>query len=244
MDETVVSQMLEAKSNAATARKSGKHVQTLRGVRGTPQSEIARITDEIWREQQPALPHDEDALSDLFGSAWEDGLVAIGLLSALAPTHAADALDMGLDWLGRVDDIATADALGWLVLGPSALASGTALGPIYERAHRPEQRRAVLAMALAWLPVRIEGPSAAALRARMKTKAVRFVEEPQSKLVEQHLSRFIRDESPSVQKLIRRVLRSWANHDPHAVIAWAEGRDLPKMHRPEVKRAVQRSKRG
>ena len=123
MDVAEIAERLDAESTPETSRATRSHVSTLRGIRGTPHGTIAKVAAEAWRGGGWQLPGAEDSLSALFSGAWEDGLVAIGLLAATTPDHPEDALEIGLDWLTRVDDVLTADALGWLVLGPAALAS-------------------------------------------------------------------------------------------------------------------------
>jgi hypothetical protein len=247
MDPAVISELLETLADHETARRTAKSVQTLRGVRGTPVGEIARIASAVWQEERPTLPQSEDDLSELFSSAYEDGLVAIGLLAALGPDHPEDALRIGREWLERTDDIHTADALGWLVLGPACLGSDTPmvrLAKAYQNHGRVAVRRATVTMGLAALPVRIEGPSAAPLRAKLQIKQVRFVNEALSEHVAGLCTRHLRDATPGIQKPLRRLLREWVKADPEAVVLWAESIQggLPKLLRAEVKRA--RSRRG
>jgi len=77
-------------------------------------------------------------------------------------------------------------------------------------------RRAVLAAGLAGLPVPLEGPVAAALRARLGMAHVAFVAEPQDAFVAGVLRAFVRDESPPVRKALLRTWRAWASVDPDA----------------------------
>ena len=116
-----VSDTLDALADSATARAALKQHQCLRGIRGVPMAEVARVGDAVWREDAPQLPASADELDQLFGAAWEDGLVAIGLLAACWSDDPEGALDQGLDWATRIDDIVSADALGWFVLGPVAM---------------------------------------------------------------------------------------------------------------------------
>ena len=244
MDESLISETLEALARADVARKARRHVSTLRGIRGTPLSEVARVAASAWSEYRPS-PDDESALRRLYMSSWEDGLVAVGLLGAMVPDAPAEALDIGLDWLQRVDDILTADAMGWLVLGPAFAASGadptrlsTLIAELRAREHAVVRRAAVI-QAMAFLPVKLEGAAAAPLRERFRQKEITFVEQPLSELVSVVAHAFLRDEAPTVRKGLRRVLKEWVRHDPAAVVAWeAEVRGgLPKMLSAETRKA-------
>ena len=247
MDPTVISELLETLADHHTARRTSKSIQTLRGIRGTPVGEIARIASAVWLDDRPSLPQSEEALSELFSSAYEDGLVAIGLLAALGPDHPEDALRIGQEWLDRTDDVLTADAIGWLVLGPACLASNTPMAHIAKTYHqhtRVAVRRATVTMGLAALPVRIEGPSAAPLRAKLQIKQVRFVADPLSEQVSALCSHHLRDAVPPIQKALRRLLREWVKADPEEVVLWADSvrGGLPKLLQAEAKRA--RNRRG
>ncbi|MEZ4316587.1 MAG: DNA alkylation repair protein [Myxococcota bacterium] len=244
MDESLISEMLESLSTGETARKTSKQVTTLRGIRGTPVGEIARVGAAIWKSEGLTLA-DEDSLNRLFSSAWEDGLLAIGLLGALVPDAPSECFDIGMEWLARIDDTTTADALGWLVLGPGFVAAGpdperldTLLADLRSRPHAAV-RRAAVAMGLAFLPVPLQGPSAAPLRERVGQREVQFVEQPLSPLVHVLAHRFLRDEDPSVRKAMRRLLREWVRTDPAAVVEWENSvrGGLPKLLSAETKRA-------
>ena len=91
MDASALSEALEEASDTLTARKMMRQHQPLRGIRGVPLNQVAELTAQAWRSLKPDLNQDEDELSRLFHAAWEDGLVAIGLLapprSRRAPTR-------------------------------------------------------------------------------------------------------------------------------------------------------------
>ncbi len=247
MDAERVSARLEQLSNAGSARARGKQLNTLRGIRGVPDGEIARLLAGLWSNDRPKFPRDLDALRTLFGAAYEDGIVAIGLCAALVPDAPDDALDLGLEWLERLDDTGTADALGVLVLGPAALATSSLSElRLATRGHgRPEVRRAGIIAALAWLPEPVTGPGAAALRARVGTKQVQFVDAPASAAVSDQADAFLRDPHPAVQKALRRVLRAWGDADPAALVRWGDSirGGLPSLLGDEVKRARRRAER-
>lgn len=248
MEAFVVSETLEALADARTARALSKQVRPLRGVRGVSDGEVARIAAAAWTEDPPDPHQDEGELDRLFGAAFEDGLVAIGLLAALVPEDPELGWALGTRWLGRVDDVKTADALGWLVLGPSILLQGGDPAPLFALtadATHPAARRALVSAGLAWTPAPLEGPSAAPLRTRVGDKHVRFVDAPLGGPLEALVDTFRRDEDPAVRKAVRRVLRAWAQDDPAAVVAWADGvrGGLPKLLGDEVVRARRRAAR-
>lgn len=246
IDIETLADALDEFATGDQARKKGQHVRTLRGVRGVSDGDLARLLAAAWTEQRPVFPDDEADLRQLFFGAHEDGLLAIGLLAAVLPDDPEEALELGFELLESVDDVQTGDALGWLVIGPGLLHSGRdpqLLLGLAKSLGRPAQRRALAMASLAWLPEPLEGPAAAALRARLGQKAIAFVEAPVNEPVHTVMTGLLRDEAPAVRKALRRVLRAWTNADPAAVIAWAEGirGGLPKLLQGEVKRAARRA---
>jgi len=247
MDPTAIGRALEALASHDVAKRKSRHLQTLRGLRGVSDGDVARLATSTWLESPPALPADADALTTLFTAAHEDGLVAIGLLGALVPDAPSDALDLGLDWLSRVDDLQTADALGPVVLGPAALSTGRldevlAAG---QRLPRAEARRAVVLAALAATPEPLAGPAAAPLRARLDTRTICIVAAPLAPVLAETLPRFLRDPAPSVQKALRHVLRAWRRHDKEAATHWAdtEPGGIPKTLRAELSASTKSRKK-
>lgn len=248
VDIETLSHALEALSDGHQARKKGKHVKTLRGVRGVSDGDLARLIGAAWSEHSPAFPDDGPELRQLFFGAHEDGLVAIGLLAAMLPDDPEEALELGLDLLESVDDVQTGDALGWLVIGPGTLSAGRdphKLVGLAKTQSRHAQRRAVVMASMAWLPEPLDGPAAAALRARLGQKTIAFVDRPLSEPVHAMMTGLLRDESPIVRKGLRRVIRAWGEADNDALQAWvAEVHGgLPKLLRTEVVRADRRAKR-
>ncbi len=238
MESEAISDTLELLSDANLARKRGKDIHTLRGIRGTPDGEVARIAASTWLDDTPLWPEDIEELSALFNTAFEDGLVAISLLAALLPDHPGPVYDLGLDWLERVDDVLTADALGSVILGPGLLATGglADLLSVAKAAPRPEARRAAVIAALAATSAVVTGPAMSALRQRTGERTLRFVEEPRTDVVNALMTAFIRDPHPSVQKGIRRILRAWKKIDKQAATDWANGvaGGIPKTLRAEL----------
>ena len=57
----------------------------------------------------------------LFMSSFEEGLIAVGLLSVAVLTQPEQSWELAQNWLTLIDDVTTADALGKIVIGPCAL---------------------------------------------------------------------------------------------------------------------------
>lgn len=247
MDPDLLSETLEALSSDQDARKKGQHVRTLRGLRGVPDGEVAQVLAAAWHEERPTLPDDAWALNQLYGSAHEDGLVAIGLAAALVPDRPREVLEFGLDLLDRVDDLETADALGWVLLGPAALACDALdllLARTRDHDHEAARRAGVVA-GLAMTTGTVRGPAASALRERLGTKRVQLVDRALSDHLATWADAFLRDDSPSVRKGLRRLLRLWTKGDAPAVVRWADrvGGGLPKLLKKETDRARRRAER-
>ncbi|MCB9682250.1 MAG: DNA alkylation repair protein [Alphaproteobacteria bacterium] len=248
MDEATLSDTLEALADRRTAAARRQHAHPLKGVRGVSDGELARLLAAAWHEEEVVLDRDEGALDRLFAAAFEDGLMAIGLVAAALPDAPDTALDLGLGWLERVDDPQSADALGWFVLGPAALASGRGLAPLIEAARaagHEAARRAVVSAGLALTPEPLQGPCAAALRERLGERHIRFVDAARAADLTTLADAFLRDESPMVRKALRRVLRAWTADDPAGVASWADAvrGGLPKLLKEEVERARRRAAR-
>jgi hypothetical protein len=220
-------------------------VRSIKGVRGVPLGQLAALIARAWREQRPKLPDDEDALEELFGTAWEDGMVATGLLAASVAEGPEDALEIGLGWCGWIDDVLSADALGWLVVGPAAVQMNRDAYEMLAESDRPWARRAAVMSAMACTPTRIEGPAAAALRERHGMKDLQFVESALTDRIAPIASAFVRDEDPHVRKAVRRLLGAWALSDPDGAEGWLAGvrGGVHKMLREELERSARKGRR-
>lgn len=247
LESDIVSELLETFSDGTVARKRAKEIKTLRGVRGVPTGEIARVGAAVWSDQSPSMD-DEAELDRLFGTAFEDGLIAIGLLAAILPDEPADAFHLGRDWADRLDEHQTADALGQLVLGPGVLATGADPTQIFATLihhRRPAARRAVVMAALAMMPEEAVGPAVAPLRARVGTAGVVFVDAPVSPTIQRIVDALFRDQDAGVRKAIRRVLTAWSVHDPDYAEQWLNGvkGGVPKMYREAMTKAIRKGRR-
>lgn len=247
VEADVLSELLELVSDPQVARKRKKELQSIRGVRGVPHAEIARVAQAAWQDDPPTLD-DDGELSALFGTAWEDGLVAIGLLATLLGDGPAEVLDLARDWTQRIDDHQTADAIGSLLLGPAALASGgdvaKRLGDLL-RHRRPEVRRAAVMAGLALVPEELTGPAVSPLRAKLGADGVVFVDKAHTDELTALANASLRDEHPAVRKGLRRVLTAWALHDPDGAEAWlgAVRGGTPKILREAVEKSARKSRR-
>ena len=216
-----ISASLESKSDVQHARRVGRHISPLKGLRGVPARDVVEILVAAWKSGVK-LPRDSEALRRLFRSAHEDGLVAIGLAAAALPDAPDEALDLAEGWLEVVDDLETADAIGWLLLGPGLLACGEpVVAHLTELLREPAmiRRRAGVIALMSALPAPIEGPAAAALRERMKNRKLSFVQAPLDPLMEGVLPLAMKDTDAHVRKATARVLRTWAVSSPDAVEA-------------------------
>lgn len=248
IEEDRISELLEALSDERTQKALSRDITPLKGVRGVPFAELAKLIGNLFKTDGVNLHDDGPALDRLFGVAWEDGMVSIGLVAAGLLDDAEAGLELGLDWLTRLDDPLTADALGALVLGPAIATTGQPVQVLIQAAKdtgTEEAARAVVSAGMAWTTAPVEGPSAAALRERVGERKVRFVEGALNDGLSALADAFIKNESPSVRKALRRVLKAWGKDDPAAVVAWADRQKggIPKMLREEVDPARRRAAR-
>ncbi len=245
-DPHQISSALAKKADRALASRRMRHVQPLRGLRGTPHAVVAELAACAWREGRPGVD-DAEALHELFCTAHEDGLLAIAQAAALVPDGPHEVLDLAERWLDMVDDPETADALGWLVLGPALLAAGEPVGESLAglRGHgQVSVRRAGVMAAMACLPAPVEGCAAAALRERFGQKNLRFVEQAMSPQVRQVVEAFAADRAPTVRKGLARLLRCWGQHDPSGAEALLQTvNNLPQFVREEAERGIRKGKR-
>ena len=247
-DPATISAALQAQADDEFARKRARQISPLRGLRGVPPAAVVRVLVSSWRASRAALPKDEAALHRLFGTAFEDGLVAIGLLAAALPAEPLEALDLTDRWIAMVDDLETADSLGWMLLGPGLLASGE---PFSENVREllvhphPIRRRVGVMALMALMPVPLEGISAAALREQLDQRRLSFVEETLSTPLQDIVPLAIKDEDAHVRKATARVLRQWGVLEPDVVEALlaAQRGGVPKFIREEAERGIQKGRR-
>jgi hypothetical protein len=223
-----------------------KQIQPLKGVRGVPLGDVAAIAAEFYKRSPARLPEHYEGLHSLYCTAHEDGLVAIALASVAAIDTPEAGLDLAMRWLDMVDDLETADALGWLLLGPCLLAQhsgGELLGMVKDG--RPMVRRAGVMGCMAALPVRVEGPAAACLRERAGERHIQMVDKAASPLVAKVMGRAIRDSDSHVLRAVARVLRGWGESDPQAVehfLAHTPG-GIAKRLREQAEKGIRKGRR-
>ncbi|MEL6348116.1 MAG: DNA alkylation repair protein [Myxococcota bacterium] len=242
-----ISKALQQRADADHERKRRKQIQPLRGLRGVQARDIVAVLVEAWKKP-PRLPADAANLHRLFSTAFEDGLVAMGLLAAVLPDDPLEALDLADRWLEMVDDTETADTLGWLLLGPGLLAAQEPFVDTINQLRsegRPAARRAAVMATMAALPVPIEGPAAAALRERTGQRRIAFVEKPLTPYLEAALPPFIRDTDAQVRKATARAMRSWGTFQPDVVEELIEKTKggVPRYFREEVAKGIRKGRR-
>ncbi len=248
LDPVIVSMNLETESDGAVAKRRGKQVRPLKGLRGVAPGEVARQAADIWRRGVD-LDQDEDALHDLFCTAHEDGMLALSLTAAGVGRWPDVALGLAERWLEMVDDLETADALGWLVWAPALRAVGEPVGQTLAKTIRasgqPVVRRAALMGGMALTSTRVEGPAAAALRETWGGDKRGLGDGSGSEDLALVASAAMKDSSPHVRKALGRLLRCWAHDDPEAVVAMVAGvkGGVPKQLRAEVERGVRKGRR-
>ena len=248
LDAAPISKHLEAKASQAQAGRRMKQLQPLRGLRGTPHAEVARLIAQTWKKSPVRLPDDLDALHELFCTAHEDGLVAMGLVAAALPDDPQQALDLAERWLDMVDDVETADALGWMIYGPALAAAGEPVGEVlssWSRDPRPSVRRMALMGAMSRLPVLLEGPTAAGIRARIGEQKVALTDSVDGATLSRVCKAYLSDSHASVQKALARVVRSWGAWDPEGVETFLAGVQggVPKRLREEAMRGIRKGRR-
>lgn len=243
-----ISAQLQGKTDTDYARKRNKQIQPLRGLRGVPASAVVSVLVETWQASPLDLPDEVGMVNQLFTTAFEDGLVAMGLAAAALPDAPYEVLDLADRWIEAVDDVETADTLGWLLFGPAILATRepfvTSVTELLTHEH-PMRRRVGVLACFAAMPVPIEGAAAAALREKLGQRRLAFVEAPLDELLQQTLPLVIRDEVPLVRRAVARGLRTWATFSPDLVEkALAETRGgVPRYVRDEAEKGIKKGRR-
>ena len=228
LDADIISNALEELADKQTRFKKAKHLQPFRGLRGVSARDMGPVIRDAWAGGVD-LTGDAEALRRLFSTAHEDGIVAMALVAAAMPDAPLLALELAEEWLDVVDDTETADALGWLVLGPSLLSQGSAMGLssycLESRGScRPHAKRALVMACMAALPIEVEGVAAGALRDRMGVRRLAFVEQVIPDVCDVVLDAFWREDHPHVCKAIARLARSWGECEPETVAKFVQAR--------------------
>ena len=233
---------LRAHADSQLSKKRTLALKVLRGFRGAPARLIAELLEE---DPYVELPQGEEELHRLFMRAHEDGMIAIGLLSVAALSQAQEAYELAQEWLELIDDVETADALGWTVLGPIALQ--LSLSPLegYRHASGVYAKRAWVMSLLAAIPEPPKGAHVAGLRAHLQSEQVIFVDEPVLPVLQEAFPVLIKEEHPTLRKAVVALIRSWASASPEgieAVIDLSKG-NLPRWIREPYERGARRHKR-
>ncbi len=231
----MLEQALELAASDEVARATRTQVRSSRGIRGIATGDLARALDAAWRLDPPRLPDDLPLLDRLFATSWEHGLAAIGLTAALVPDEPNPVLATATRWLTDADDLVSADAIGWLLLGPARIAQGLGPESLVDETE-PLRARAAVAAGLAWLPIPIEGPAAAAVRARLNQARAAWVSASDDAAVGQIATCYARHPDPHVQKGMRRLLRTWGTVSRDAAVQWTRAfpGGLPRLLADEM----------
>jgi hypothetical protein len=205
---------LRALSNDKFAQKKQKEIRGIKGVRGIGNSDLITIINE---EDWPQLPQDIETLHQLYGTAHEDGLLALALLAVAALEKPEDALDLVERWIPFLDDTETTDFLGHLIIGPSVLATGESILERISVRENPYAIRAELMAALAALPSPPRGVCVAGLRRKFDVDDVIFVETPVFEVPRQAVLATMKMTHPVIQKALRQVIFVWSCWFPEEV---------------------------
>lgn len=244
----IISAALQAHSDTTYARKRNRQIQPLRGIRGVPARSVVAVLVESWKASPLDLPDENGPINQLFTTAFEDGIVAIGLATAALPDAPYEVLDLADRWLELVDDVESGDAIGWLMFGPALLASRepfvSSVKELIVHEH-PLRRRVGILSCFAAMPTPLEGPAAAALRERLGQRHLRFVETAMDDALDELLPRLIRDEQPVVRRALSRAMRTWATFSPDHVeeIITTFSGGAPRALREEVTKGIKKGRR-
>ena len=244
LDGRHVVRELHAASDARVAKRRMNQLRPLRGLRGVAPGEIARIAAGAWKRGID-LDRDAAALAELFGGAHEDGLVAMGLCAAGAAQYPDIALDLAEEWLAQVDDLESADALGWIVLGAATSGDSSLIDWALDlsKDDLPVRRRVGVAAGLAMTFERIEGPAAAPLRERLGARHVAIGQD--CTRIAHVADAYLQDDSPHVQRAVARLLRAWSQRDSTAASQWAERQPggIRKAQRLAIEKGARKAER-
>lgn len=204
-------------------------------------SEVTKLID----ASKPAvLPRDRKELNILFSQAYEDGLVAIALLSVAAISQPQSSLEIAERWSLMIDDALSADALGTLVIGPCLLRLGSPFLARWLDTDKPYARRAEIMGLLAGVPECPKGPCVAALRAHFNAKDILFSESVQPSVVHALMHAMTHPFfAPIEKKALIRVLACVAFHAPDQMgeALQTAPTNLPKWQRAAVLKGIKQA---
>ena len=233
---------LSAHADSELSKKRTRALKVTRGIRGAPARLIAELLEE---DPTVDIETEIEQLHRLFMTAHEDGMIAIGLLSVAVLKEPELAAELAERWLGLIDDVESADALGWTVLGPLELQLAGANAQHYRQWPGVYAKRAWITSLMAALPEAPKGPHVAALRAHLGAEQVVFVDAPVQTLLQEAFPFFITEENHTLRKAIAALIRSWATFSPEAVseVINAQRENLPRWLREPYERGERRYRR-
>ena len=191
-------------------KKLRQQIQPFRGIRGIPFSVLATEIDSEYTVQ---LPEESDQIHALFLQSFEEGLIAIAMLSVAALTQPNQAWEIAQKWLPMLDDVISSDALGKIVIGACALQLNLDIPHILSEYNNTYAKRSLYMGLCAFVPAPPKGPWVAALRSHLQSEQVIFVEEPATHHYESLFVQFLKTEEPLLRKAIAHLILLWSTYD-------------------------------
>jgi hypothetical protein len=193
-----------------TFKKMKQQIQPFKGIRGVPYATIAQLLDE---DPSVDIESQSEELHSLFMGSFEEGLIAVGLLSVASLTHPSDSWELAQKWLTMVDDIITTDALGKIVIGPCALQLNIDIPKELQINNKVYSQRALLMSLCSFVPESPKGPWVSALRSHLQSEQVIFVDKPMTHHYQSLFPYFLKEEQPQLRKSIIYLIQLWSSHD-------------------------------
>ena len=207
---TYYKESLKISEDQTVYKNLRKQIQPFRGIRGIPYSVIAKELDEEYTLQ---LPEQSEEIYALFLQSFEEGLIAIGILSVASLTQPEDVWEIIQRWLPMIDDVITGDALGKIIIGPCALQLDLDIPNLISEYDNVYAKRALYMSLCAFVPSPPIGPWVSALRSHLQSEQIVFVEKPATHHYECLFSQFVKTEEPLLRKAIIHLVQLWSSYD-------------------------------
>ena len=207
---TYYKESLKISEDQTVYKKLRQQIQPFRGIRGIPFSVIAKELDE---EYTVTLPEQSEELYSLFLQSFEEGLIAIGILSVAALSQPENSWELVQRWLPMIDDVITSDAIGKIVIGPCALQLNLDIPNLISEYENVYAKRALYMSLCAFVPSPPIGPWVSALRSHLQSEQIIFIEKPITHHYEHLFSQFLKMEIPLLRKAIVHLVQLWSTFD-------------------------------